>query len=129
MQTPPFARRVVSAVDRFLHVTARFLQDLAHLAGHVGRVFLLVANQNFAKLEQNLSTFGRGRASPTVKRLARRRNRIIDIFLSRVRKAADQIAGVGGVAVFMPLAVAGRRPLAVDVVVIDVRARARGRLV
>ena len=37
VQTPAFARRVIGAVDRFLHVAAGFLQNLAHLAGHVAR--------------------------------------------------------------------------------------------
>ena len=129
MQTPAFARGVVSAVDRLLHVAARFLQDLAHLAGHVGGELLFVANQDFAELEKKLSAFRRGRASPAVKRLARGRHCFVNIVLRGLRKTADQIARISGIAIFTPLAAAARHPLAVDVVVIGIRARARGRFI
>ena len=48
MQTTPFTSGVISAVDCFLNIAARLLQDFPHFAGHISRVTILVPDQDLA---------------------------------------------------------------------------------
>ena len=67
MQTSSFTGRVVSAVNGFLHIAARFFQNLPHFARHVGGETILIANQNFAEAKKYFGASGSGRAAPTIK--------------------------------------------------------------
>ena len=71
MQTPPFAGRVVGAIDRLLNIATRFFQNLTHLAGHVRGVLFFVADQDLADSKQNLGPAWRGRTPPAIERRGR----------------------------------------------------------
>lgn len=79
MQTPPFAGRVISAVDRLLNIAARFFADLPHLAGHVRGVFFFVADQDLADSKQDLCPARRGRTPPAIESRGRGGNSSADI--------------------------------------------------
>ena len=71
VQPTPFARGVERAVNRLLHVAAGLLQDLAHLARHVGGETIFVTDQYVAQAEQNLRAARRGQTLPRISRFAR----------------------------------------------------------
>ncbi len=79
MQTPPFAGRVIGAIDRFLNVASCFFQNFAHLAGHVRRVFFFIADQYLTYPKQNLCAPGRGSSPPAIERGRGRRDGGADI--------------------------------------------------
>ena len=89
MQAAAFACSVVGAVDRFLHIAAGLLQDFAHLARHVARVFFFIADQYFAGAKKDLSAFRRGRATPTVEGFFGGSYCLVDICCGGLRKATN----------------------------------------
>ena len=82
MQASALAGRVVRAINCLLHVAAGFLQDFAHLAGHIRGIDVFVSNQDFAQAEENFGAARRGRAPPVIERVSRRRDCAIDILFS-----------------------------------------------
>src|SRR6185503_11893650 len=117
----PLAGHVVRHVDRFLDVAARLVQDLAHLARHVAREVLLVLHQYLGGAVEDLAALGGGQRLPARVRLARAGDRPLDVFGSRVGEAADQLGGVGGVAVVERASGSGVLPGPADVVAVALR--------
>ena len=118
MKASALASRVVGAVNGFLHVAARLLQDLAHLARHVRGENGFIPNQYLAEAEENFGAARRGRAPPAVKTLARSLNRRVHVFFCRNGKAAHHVARVRRIEVLEELAATARLPAASDVVIV-----------
>src|SRR6185369_251109 len=91
MKTSTFTRSVIGAVDGFLNVAARFLQNLSHLAGHVGGVLIFVLNKDLSEAEEQLGTLRSRSGAPFIKRSLRRINGCVDVFAGREGKAAYNI--------------------------------------
>ena len=66
---PAFAGHVVGHVDRFLHVSARLGEDLAHLLGHLAGELFLALFQEASDLEEDLASLGGGVEPPGGERL------------------------------------------------------------
>ena len=79
-QTASLAGHVEGGVDGFLHVAARFSQDLTHLAGHFARILFLALQQQFAGAIQNLGALGRRRQPPGLPGFGRGFHGGIDVF-------------------------------------------------
>ncbi len=104
-------------VDGFLHVATRLGQHLAHLTGHRAGKLLLAADQDLGDAEEDLGALRCRRQAPAVERGLRGGNRIRGIVHRGVGEEADQVAGVGGIAVLEGAAGSGRDPAAANVVV------------
>ena len=127
MQTSTFAGGVIGAVDRFLHVAARFFEHLAHLAGHVRGEALLVADENLAEAEENLRPPRRRCIAPTVEGRLRRVHGRVHIIAGGKRETSNDVLSVRRVGVFKHLAGFTRNPLATDVVAVGFYLGARLR--
>ena len=113
-QPATFGGRVVRGVDALLHVAPRFGQHLAHLARHrVGDGFLAL-DQEVAHPAQHVAARRRRGARPEREAPLGRAHRRLDVGRVGIRKAPDQIVGVGRVAVLEVGAVSRRDPLAAD---------------
>ena len=121
LQPPPFAGHEVGHVDRFLHVAARFLEDLPHLPGHFAGNRLLVAFEDGADGIEKLGAFRRGRQAPGVVRAAGRFHSGVHIIAIRFLKCPDQIFAVGGIAILERLPRRRANPFAIDVVLVFAR--------
>jgi len=124
-----FASVVVGGVDGFLHVAAGFGEDLAHLAGHFLGIVFLALDEDFGGAENNLSPAGRRDETPLGEGALGGVDGGVDVVFVRFLEDADQVAGVGGIAVFEGLAARGPDPLAVDEILEDLGAAVvdRGR--
>ncbi len=91
VKSTAFARGVVGAVDRLLHVAASFLDDLAHLAGHLASEFVFVCPQYLAEREQDLGPFRCGRTTPACGCVLCRRDGQINVFGRRFRESANDV--------------------------------------
>ncbi len=118
MQPSSFAGRVVSAVDRFLHVAAGLFEHLAHLARHVRGKALLVADENLAEAKENLRAPRRRRVAPTVESGLRRIDGGVYVVAGGERETPDHVVGVRRVNVFKHFAGFTRDPLATNVVAV-----------
>ena len=116
-----FAGHQERHVDRFLHVAARLLQHLPHLARHLARDRFLVALEDVADGVEILGALRRGRQPPRLKRAVRGVDGGVQIVRVRLLKRADEIVVVGGIAILERLAALRRDPLAVDVVLVVAR--------
>src|SRR5262249_12545379 len=113
----PFAGDVEGHVDGFLHVATRFVQHLAHLAGHVARELLLALDDELRGLEEHLRTDWCRDQSPAGIRARRRLERRLHVAPRRFLKHTDQVVGIRRVAILERLTGRGRNPAAVDEVV------------
>ncbi len=95
----PFPREEERHVDRFLHVAARFVQHLPHLARHVTRERLLPLDEDLGRTEEDLGALRRWRQPPCVIGRRRRGNRVRGILHCGVGKASDDFVGARWVTV------------------------------
>ena len=102
MQRRP-CRRVVSAINRFLHITAGLFQDLPHFARHVSSEAILIADQNLAQAKQNFGALGSRHAAPTVEGALRSIDGGVHIVAGGKLEAADDVVGVGRINVLKHL--------------------------
>ena len=65
---PPFTRDEEGHVDRFLHVAARLVEHLSHLARHVAGERLLAVGNQLRGAEQDLRASRRGHQTPVLDR-------------------------------------------------------------
>ena len=125
-----FAGKVVAGVDGFLRVAAGFLEDLAHLAGHVAGVFFLALEQHLGGAEDDFGA-ARGRhQAPFGEGAAGGFDRSVHVRFRGFLEDADHVARVGGIAVFESLSGRGFHPLAVNEVLVNLggcSAAERGR--
>ena len=120
-QATAFAGGVVAAIDRLLHVAARLLDHLAHLAGHLLRVLFFAGDQDLRRLVQHFGTARRGDQAPLLERLFGGVHGQVDILLVGFLEDADDLAGVGRVQVLEGAAGAALHPLAADKILIGFR--------
>jgi hypothetical protein len=113
------ARHVEGHVDGLLHVAARLVQDLPHLARHVTRELFLALRDDLRDAVEHLGANRRRHQPPGLVGTARGVERRLDILAVGVLEDADQVVRVRGIAVLEGLARRGRLPLAVDVVAVD----------
>jgi hypothetical protein len=95
----PLDRRVVGRVDPLLHVAARLGERLAHLARHEVGDLLLALAQEVADAAEHVAARRGRRAPPHVEAAGGARHGGVDVGGARLGKAADEVAGVGRVAV------------------------------
>jgi hypothetical protein len=100
-------RGVVGGIDPSCTSPRGFGERLSHLAGHEVRDLLLALDEEVADAPQHVAARGSRRAPPQLESPRRRRHRAIDVRWRRQRKAADQIARVGGIAVLESSPLAG----------------------
>ena len=124
----PFAGHEEGHVDRFLDVAARFVEDLPHLARHVAGERLLALGDAAARRETAVSA-RRGAGTRRQCSYARRAASIARSTSARGRflEDADQIVGVGRIAVLEDVARNRGHPRAVNKVVIGRHLRGRSR--
>ena len=120
-QAAAFAGGVIAAIDGFLNVTARFLDDLAHLARHQLRILFLARDQDLRRLVQHLSAARCGHQSPRLEGLLGRLDGCVHIFTIGPLEDADHLARVGRIQVLESVAGVALHPLAVDKVLINAR--------
>ena len=87
-------------VDRFLHVAARFVEDLAHLARHVARERLLALGEQLRGAEEQLRTPRRRHEAPGAIRARGGLDGAFDVVPRGLLKQPDHIVGSGGISVF-----------------------------
>ena len=124
VQAAAFARRVVAAVDRFLHVAARLFDHLAHLARHLAGEVFLALHEDAGRFEQHLGPTRRGHQPPFLVSLFCRLNRHVDVFAIGFLKDARHFAGIGGIQVFEAAGRPALQPFAADKILISARLRA-----
>ena len=113
-QPAAFAGVVVGGVDGFLHVAAGLGQNLAHLAGHFASVLFFALDQNLGRAENDLSPSRCGNQSPFGEGALGGVDGGIHVSFGRFLEDPDQVAGVGGIAIFERLSGRGLDPLAVN---------------
>src|SRR5262249_44386231 len=114
-------------VDGFLHVAARLVDDLAHLAGHVLRELLFPLREDLGGPEQQLGPARRRHQAPALVRQARRVDRLFDVAARRFLESANQIITIGGITVFEDIPRRRRHPLTVYEVTVCRFLRSAGR--
>ncbi len=119
-EAPPLPRRVECGIDPLLHVAARLLDDLAHLARHEARDLFLAVLEDQSETVQDLSPLRGGREPPFVIGRPGRLHRSIDVGRGAFRKEPDEIVHVGGISVLEEFAALRGDPFAPDVVEIPV---------
>src|SRR5271167_3344631 len=120
-QTAALAGGVVTTIDGLLHVAARFLDDLPHLAGHVARVLFFARDQQLSRLVKHLAAARRRYQTPLLEGLARGLDRLVNILFAGFLEDADHLAGVGGIKILKGAAGAAFDPLTSDKVLEDFR--------
>jgi hypothetical protein len=107
------AGHVEGHVDRFLNVTARLGDDLAHLLGHLARELLLAIVENLRRLEEQLAALRSRVQTPALERPRGCLDRRIDVLRRALGVLGYQLA-VGRIAPFKGPAADGIDPLAID---------------
>ena len=79
-------------VDRFLHVAARLLEHLPHLARHVAREGFLLLDKACGRRQQQLGTLGRGHEPPRLVGPRRRVERGVRVGRGRVLEQPNHVA-------------------------------------
>ena len=121
MKTSTLTSRVIGAIDRLLDIAARFLEHLAHFAGHVPCVLIFVFAEDLAEVEQQLGTLRCRSPSPLRRRVLCRLNGSVYVVRIRCRKTPNDIRRVGRVYILEPLGRRAFHPLTADVIVICLR--------
>ena len=121
-----FARHVIRHVDGFLHIAARFVQNLAHFAGHVLGESFFALHQQLRGAKQNLGALGRGHEPPLFVRFRRGVDGRADILPGRGDKHSDELVGARWIAVFVGFSGPRLDPLAVDKVLENSGGNCRG---
>ncbi len=103
-QAAAFSSHKVAGVDGLLRVAAGFLDDLAHLAGHVTRVLFFTFKEHFRSAENDFSAVRRGDEAPLGVGALSGIDGSIDIGLAGALEDADNVTRVGRVAVFKSVA-------------------------
>ena len=90
-EAAPLAGIEKGAVDAFLHVAARFLENFAHLAGFDASQIFFVLAQKLADPIKQLAALGRGNQAPAIECFFGRLHGGVDILFCRCRKHSDQV--------------------------------------
>src|SRR5690606_12175091 len=98
VEAAALALEEVAGVDGFLHVAARFLEGLAHLAGDETRQRLLLALDGLADQPDDLPADGGGGLRPGLEGRTRRLGGLAHLLLAGLVEAAEDVGLVGGVA-------------------------------
>ena len=114
-----FPSHVEAHVDGFLHVTARFLENLAHLPGHFPGQLFLPLHQHLGGAEKNLSAPRRRGQPPSVVGRLGGGDSVFQIALVGGVEVTHQVGFVSWVEVLKGRAGAGFDPFTVDVVLVD----------
>src|SRR5271166_1927420 len=118
-QPAAFTSGVVTAVDGFLYVAPRLLDDFAHLTGHVACVVFLPCDEELRGFVEHLGTTWGRHETPLLERLTGSLDGMVYVFPGRLLEDADDLTGVGGVEVLKGAASVGFNPLAGDEVLED----------
>ena len=113
-QATAFARIVISGVNRFLHVAPRFGENLAHFAGHFAGIVFLTLNQNLGSAKNNLRATRSGNQAPLGEGPLGGFDGSIHVGPGGFLKNADQVAGVGRIAILKCLPRGSLDPFPVD---------------
>src|SRR6266702_321843 len=109
-----FSGEEVSAVDGFLSVTASFLDDLPHFAGHVAGECFLLPFEDTGRFHDDFGAAGSGNAAPLLEGSGGGFNGEVDLSGAGALENADHFAGVGRITVLAGVSGAGRNPFAID---------------
>ena len=113
-QPAPFAGVVIGGVNGFLHVAAGLGQHLAHFAGHLAGILFLALDQDLGGAENDLGAARSRHQSPLGEGALGGGDGGVHVRFGGFLEDADQIAGVGGIAIFEGLSGRGLDPLAVN---------------
>ena len=110
----PFGRGIERGVDSLLHITAGFGERLPHLAGHDVGEFILARDQDLSCASHHVAACGRRCAAPELEAALRGCHGGVYVGRARMRKMADDVAGIRWIHVVEILSVRRGEPLAGD---------------